>query len=208
MTDFAVKQSLNPSKIHYLRENMTTIVGLKAVDGVVLASDRRASKGFFIASKTTQKIMKVDDSLAVAVAGLLSDAVYLVNVVRAERKLIALKRGYPLSVAESSKLIANLFYSGMRNYIPYFAELIVAGVDDEGPHVFSSDMSGSMVAEDFVSSGSGSPVAYGVLESLYTPNLRLEEARSIAVKAVEAAMQRDPGSGNGVDVLAIPVKGG
>ncbi|MEM4384599.1 MAG: proteasome subunit beta, partial [Candidatus Caldarchaeum sp.] len=78
----------------------------------------------------------------------------------------------------------------------------------EGPHVFSSDMSGSMVAEDFVSSGSGSPVAYGVLESLYTPNLRLEEARSIAVKAVEAAMQRDPGSGNGVDVLAIPVKGG
>ncbi len=187
---------------------MTTIVGLKAVDGVVLASDRRASKGFFIASKTTQKIMKVDDSLAVAVAGLLSDAVYLVNVVRAERKLIALKRGYPLSVAESSKLIANLFYSGMRNYIPYFAELIVAGVDDEGPHVFSSDMSGSMVAEDFVSSGSGSPVAYGVLESLYTPNLRLEEARSIAVKAVEAAMQRDLGSGNGVDVLAIPVKGG
>ncbi|MDJ0272571.1 MAG: proteasome subunit beta [Candidatus Caldarchaeum sp.] len=187
---------------------MTTIVGLKAVDGVVLASDRRASKGFFIASKTTQKIMKVDESLAIAVAGLLSDAVYLVNVVRAERKLIALRRGYPLSVAESSKLISNLFYSGLRSYIPYYAELIVAGVDDEGPHVFSSDMSGSMVAEEFVSSGSGSPVAYGVLESLYSPGLRLEEARAIAVKAVEAAMQRDPGSGNGVDVLAIPVRGG
>jgi len=186
---------------------MTTIVGLKAVDGVVLASDRRASKGFFIASKTTQKIMRVDDSLAVAVAGLLSDAVYLVNVVRAERKLIALRRGFPLSVAESAKLISNLFYSGMRNYIPYYAELIVAGVDDEGPHVYSSDMSGSVVAEEFVSSGSGSPVAYGVLESLYTPSIRLEEARNIAVKAVEAAMQRDPGSGNGVDVLAIAVRG-
>ncbi|MEM4574412.1 MAG: proteasome subunit beta [Candidatus Caldarchaeum sp.] len=185
---------------------MTTIVGLKAVDGVVLASDRRASKGFFIASKTTQKILKVDDGLAVAIAGLVSDAVYLVNVVRAERKLIALRRGYPMSVAESSKLISNLFYSGMRNYLPYFAELIVAGVDDEGPHVYSSDMSGSIMAEEFVSSGSGSPVAYGVLESLYSPNITVEQAKNIAVKAVEAAMQRDPGSGNGVDVLTIPVR--
>jgi proteasome beta subunit len=187
---------------------MTTIVGLKASDGAVLASDRRASKGFFIASKTTQKIMKVDDTLAVAVAGLLSDAVYLVNVVRAERKLISLRRGYPMSVAESAKLISNLFYSGMRNYIPYYAELIVAGVDDEGSHVYSSDMSGSIMAESFVASGSGSPVAYGVLESLYSENLTVEQARSIAVRAVEAAMQRDPGSGNGVDVLVIPVRGG
>jgi len=185
---------------------MTTIVGVRVNEGVVLASDRRASKGFFISSKTIQKIIKIDDSLAVAIAGLLSDAEYLVNVVRAERNLITLRRGFPLSVRESAKLIANLAYSGIKSYLPYFAELIVAGVDDEGAHVLSSDMSGSMVNEDFVSSGSGSPVAYGVLESFYRPDMSLEEAKQLAEKAVEAAIQRDPGSGNGVDVLVIPVQ--
>ncbi len=187
---------------------MTTIVGVRAVDGVVLASDRRASKGFFISSKTTKKILKVDETLAVAIAGLLSDAEYLVNVVRAERNLISLRRGFPMTVAESAKLISNLAYRGIKNYIPYFAELIIAGVDDEGAHVLSSDMSGSIISEEYTSSGSGSPIAYGVLEGLYHDGLTLDEARVIAVKAVEAAMQRDPGSGNGVDVHAIPVRGG
>ena len=39
---------------------MTTIVGIKTKEGVVLGSDRRASKGFFIGSKITQKIAKID----------------------------------------------------------------------------------------------------------------------------------------------------
>jgi proteasome beta subunit len=53
---------------------MTTIVGIKTKEGVVLGSDKRASKGFFIGSKITQKISKIDDSLAIAIAGQLSDA--------------------------------------------------------------------------------------------------------------------------------------
>ncbi|GBC68943.1 Proteasome subunit beta [archaeon HR01] len=185
---------------------MTTIVGVRAVDGVVLASDRRASKGFFISSKTTQKILKVDETLAVAIAGLLSDAEYLVNLVRAERNLITLRRGFPMTVRESAKLFSNLAYSGIKNYIPYYAELIVAGVDEEGAHILSTDMSGSIIAEEYTSSGSGSPIAYGVLESLYSPDITLDQARNIAVKAVEAAMQRDPGSGNGVDIHMIPIQ--
>jgi proteasome beta subunit len=53
---------------------MTTIIGIKTTEGVVLASDKRASKGFFIGSKIVQKISKIDDSLEIAVAGQLSDA--------------------------------------------------------------------------------------------------------------------------------------
>lgn len=183
---------------------MTTIVGVKSKEGVVLASDRRASKGFFIGSKITQKISKVDDTLAMAIAGQLSDAEYMVKVAKAERKLAELRRGYPLSARESARLIANLAYSGMKSYTPYFVELIVAGVDSNGSHVYSADMSGAVTEEDFAASGSGSPIAYGVLESGYNPNITIEEAKTLASKAVAAAIERDPGSGNGVDVLEIP----
>ena len=183
---------------------MTTIVGIKTNEGVVLGSDRRASKGFFIGSKITQKIARVDDTLAIAIAGQLSDAEYLIRVAKAERKLLELRRGFPLTVKESSRLIANLTYSGLKSYQPYFVELLVAGVDDNGAHIYAADMSGAITTEDFASSGSGSPIAYGVLESVYHKNVTNEEAKEIATKAVAAAMERDPGSGNGIDVLVIP----
>jgi proteasome beta subunit len=183
---------------------MTTIVGIKTNEGVVLGSDRRASKGFFIGSKITQKIAKIDETLAIAIAGQLSDAEYLIRVAKAERKLMELRRGFPLSVKESTRLIANLAYFGLKNYQPYFVELVVAGVDENGGHIFSADMSGAITNEDFTSSGSGSPIAYGVLESAYNSNLNNEQAKEIATKAVAAAMERDPGSGNGIDILVIP----
>jgi proteasome beta subunit len=183
---------------------VTTIVGIKTKEGVVLGSDRRASKGFFIGSKITQKIAKVDDTLSIAIAGQLSDAEYLIRVAKAERKLLELRRGFPLTVKESSRLIANIAYSGLKSYQPYFVELLVAGVDDNGGHIYAADMSGAITTEDFASSGSGSPIAYGVLESVYHKNITNEEAKEIATKAVAAAMERDPGSGNGIDVLVIP----
>jgi proteasome beta subunit len=65
-------------------------------------------------------------------------------------------------------------------------------------------MSGAITNEEFAASGSGAPIAYGVLESLYRKDITNEEAKEIAAKAVSAAMERDPGSGNGIDVLIIP----
>ena len=183
---------------------MTTIVGLKTNDGVVLASDKRASKGFFIGSKIVQKISKIDDTLAIAIAGQLSDAEHLIKVVTAERKLIELRRGFPLSVKESSRLVANLAYSGLKSYQPYYIELLIAGVDVNGAHVNVADMSGAITNEDFAASGSGAPIAYGVLESLYHKDVTNESAKEIANRAILAAMERDPGSGNGVDILTIP----
>ena len=183
---------------------MTTTVGIRSKDGVVLAADKRASKGFFVGSKTVQKLFPLDEATAVAIAGQMSDAEYLVSLAKAERRLLSLRRGYPLSVKESARLIANIVYSGMKSYSPFYVELVVAGVDREGGHVYTSDMSGAVTSEDFMSSGSGSPIAYGVLEQGYHKELSLEEAKKLGEAAVKAAMERDPGSGNGIDVLVVP----
>lgn len=182
---------------------MTTIVGIKTRDGIVLGSDKRASKGFFIGSKIVQKIVKIDDTLAVAIAGQLSDAEYIIKMAKAERRLMELRRGFAPTIKESTRLIANIAYSGLRNYQPYYIELLVAGVDMEGAHVYAADMSGAITEEDFASAGSGSPIAYGVLESLYNKEITNTQAREIASRAVSAAMERDPGSGNGINILAI-----
>ena len=82
--------------------------------------------------------------------------------------------------------------------------MLVGGVDEEGGHVYVADMSGAITGEDFAASGSGAPIAYGVLESRYNIEVTIEQAQEIATKAVAAAMERDPGSGNGIDILTIP----
>ncbi|MDI9644832.1 MAG: proteasome subunit beta [Candidatus Verstraetearchaeota archaeon] len=186
---------------------MTTIVAIRCTDGVVLASDRRASKGGMIGSKVVKKIYEIDSKKAVAIAGQLSDANYLVNLVKAEAKLIEFNRGFPLTVKEVSKLLSNMLYSGMRSYAPYITELLVAGIDETGPKVFEADISGAVTEEMFTSSGSGSPMAYGVLEASYRQDLTVEEGAEIAKRAVKSAMERDPGSGNGIQVYKITERG-
>jgi proteasome beta subunit len=115
-----------------------------------------------------------------------------------------LQRGFPLTVRETAKLLSNIAYSGLRNYTPYLVELLVAGMDGEGTHIVTADMSGAVTSENFMSSGSGSPIAYGVLESSYDQGMSLQEAIVLAERSVRAAMERDPGSGNGIDVISIP----
>ncbi len=186
---------------------MTTIVALKCADGVVLASDRRATKGGMIGSKGVKKIYPIDAKKAVAIAGQLSDANYLINLVKAEAKLIEFDRGFPLTVKEVAKMLSNMLYSGMRNYAPYITEMLVAGVDETGSQVFEADISGAVTEESYTSSGSGSPMAYGVLEATYRAGLSTNEGAEIAARAVKSAMERDPGSGNGVQVLKITKNG-
>jgi proteasome beta subunit len=58
---------------------------------------------------------------------------------------------------------------------------LVAGVNHHGEtHILAADMSGAITDEDFASSGSGSPIAYGVLESAYSKDLNNENAKQIA----------------------------
>ncbi|TRO47866.1 proteasome subunit beta, partial [Candidatus Bathyarchaeota archaeon] len=103
------------------------------------------------------------------------------------------------------RLVANLLFSA--RYIPLATQVLVAGIDMTGPHVYNLDPYGSLTEEKFVSTGSGSPVAYGVLEDSYNEDMAVEELLPTIVKAVNAAMKRDIASGNSYNVTVIDKKG-
>jgi proteasome beta subunit len=93
-------------------------------------------------------------------------------------------------------------------FFPYYVQLILAGFDD-GPKIFSLDAIGGWEEEKkFFSTGSGSPIALGVLEDSYKDNLTVEEGKKIALRAIKAAIERDIASGGkGVDVAVITKEG-
>ncbi len=183
----------------------TTTLGLVCKDGVVLASERRATMGTLIAHKTTKKVFKLDDNMGLTTAGLVGDLQLLARYITAEVELYKLKKNGPMTVKAVSTLTANIL-SG-RRYFPYWVQLIIGGIDDEGPHVYSLDMAGGNIPDRYVTSGSGSPYVYGVLEDNYKDDIDVKEGADLAIRAISAAMRRDAASGDGIDVITITKKG-
>jgi proteasome beta subunit len=188
----------------------TTTIGIMCKDGVLLAADKRATMGSFIADKKSEKIYKIDDTLALTTAGTVSDIQLLTKLIKAELKLKQIRTGRKPSVKEAANLLSGMIYSNIRKYsvIPGLSHFILGGVDDSGYHIYDLFVDGSLTeVDDYVSSGSGSVMAYGVLETLYKQGLTLKDGVPLAVKSLNAALQRDSGSGNGVDVVTITKEG-
>ncbi|PSQ15887.1 proteasome subunit beta [Halobacteriales archaeon QS_8_69_26] len=182
----------------------TTTVGLATEDGVAIATDTRASlAGRFVANKNVRKVEQIHPTAAMTLVGSVGGAQSFIRSLRAEADLYEARRGEDISIEGLATLAGNFARGG-----PYFAiSPILGGVDDSGSHVFSIDPAGGVMSDDYVASGSGLQLAYGVLEGAYDPGLSMEGAEAAAVEAVEAASERDTASGDGVTVARVSSDG-
>ncbi len=179
----------------------TTTVGAVGKDGVALASDTRVTMGSLVVHKRGKKVYRIDDHLALTISGVVADAQRTVEILRANSRIYRLERRVGMPVSVAARLIANLFFS--YRLFPFVARILMGGVDDTGPHLFSLDPFGSITEEKCVATGSGSPIAYGVLEERYREGLSLPEVLPIVVRSVNSAMKRDVASGDSFDVAVI-----
>lgn len=183
----------------------TTTIGVVCKDGVILASDTRVTMGYFVAHKYGKKVYKIDDHLGMTIAGTVADAQRVVDILIANAQLYRINLNRPMPVSSAARMVANLLFSA--RYIPLATQVLVGGVDETGAHVYNLDPFGSITEEKAVSTGSGSPVAYGVLEDRFKEGMTTEEALPIVMKAVNAAMKRDVASGNSYNVTVIDTHG-
>ena len=188
----------------------TTTIGIVCKDGIILAADKRATAGNMIVGKKFDKIHQIDDLMAVTIAGMVSDAQLLVKLIRAEIKLRKVRTNVEVSVKEAANLIAGMAYSNMRrlSMFPGIVAFLIGGADSNGYKLYNIGPDGSITEEnDFTSDGSGSVFAYGVLETLYKKDMSVEEGKKLALKSLNAAMQRDSASGSGFDIITITKQG-
>ncbi len=183
----------------------TTTVGLMCKDCIVLAADKRATAGNFIASKKVEKVFPINDKMAITTAGVVSDIQLLVKLLKAELKLKSIRVDREPTVKEAANLLTNIIYNNVRKFsiIPGITHFLLGGVGST-LQLYDLYADGSITdVDDFVSSGSGSVIAYGVFEAFYKKDLTEAEGVEMAIKAVNAAMQRDSASGEGIDVYVI-----
>jgi proteasome beta subunit len=179
----------------------TTTIGVVCKDGVILASDTRVTMGYYVAHKFGKKVYKIDDHMGMTIAGTVADAQRVVDILTANAHLYKINLGRPMPISSAARIVANLLFSA--RYVPLSTQVLVGGIDETGPHVYNLDPYGSLTEEKSVSTGSGSLVAYGILEDKYREGMTTTELLPIIAKSVNAAMKRDVASGNNYNIIVI-----
>ncbi len=179
----------------------TTTVGVVTKDGVVLATEHRATMETFIAHKVAKKLYRLDYNIGMTTAGLVGDLQVLVRYMSAEISLYRMRRGVYMPVGAAATLLSNILNE--RKFFPYYVGLLVGGFDNRGYHVFAIDAAGGAIEDKYASVGSGSLFVYGVLEDRWKDNMTLDEGIDLVIRGVNAAMRRDAASGDGISVATI-----
>jgi len=188
-----------------MKKTGTTTLGMIIKDGVIIATEQRATMGTLIAHKATKKLYQIDEHIALATAGLVGDLQVLARYLNAEVNLYRLKRDARMPVKSAATLMSNIL--NQRKFYPYYVQLILGGFDATGGHVYSLDAAGGAIPDKYTAGGAGSPYVFGVLEDNYKDDLTTEEGINLAVRAITAAKSRDSASGGMISVAVITKDG-
>ena len=187
------------------RYHGTTTVGIVCSDGVVLATDTRVTAGGYIAHKRGKKLLQADRHLAVTISGGVADAQNVVDSLKYYAGSYRIEKGIPLPVKSAARIVSNILF-GSR-YYPYIAIVIVGGYDSTGGSIYNVDLFGSSIPEKVTATGSGSPVAYGVLEEGFVEGMTVAKGVPLAANAIIAAMKRNVYTGDHFDIAIIDKAG-
>lgn len=180
-------------------------VAIKCKGGVVLGSDKRATWGYTVTNKSTKKVFKVTDTVGLAAYGLIGDFQILVKILRAQANLYELDAGEPISTQSIGKMVSNYLYS--RKMAPLYTNIIIAGVDKDGPKLYTLDAIGSLLPDDYGVAGTGMLMSVGILEAEYSPDITVAKGEKLVEKTIRNSIKRDAMSGNGIDLLIITKDG-
>lgn len=182
----------------------TTTVGIKVKDGVVLAADRRASAGLYVAHKYVRKVLYIAPNIGITTAGSVADLQFIYELLKNIYHYNLITGMRPTTIKALATYLANLLSSS--KYLPYLVQILIGGVDEQ-PRLYNLDYVGDITEEDYTATGSGSVEAIGVIEDEYRSDMTLDEAADLAKRAIFSSIKRDPYTGTGVIVTKITRNG-
>jgi proteasome alpha subunit len=168
-------------------------VGVKATNGVVLIGEKRTPHSLVDIS-TLKKILLIDDHIGTAIAGLHADARKLIDQARVQAQINRLSYDEPISM---QSLVVNICdtkqmhtqYGGVR---PYGVSLLLAGIDFEGPQLYTTDPSGSYWGWKATAIGKEADVVRDYFANKYSDKLDVDGALALALEGIFKARSAKP----------------
>ncbi|ABL77989.1 Proteasome endopeptidase complex [Thermofilum pendens Hrk 5] len=165
-----------------------TALGVKAVDGVVLAVEKRSASPLV---EGTEKIKKIDSHVGVAFAGLFGDARVLIDQARIYAQSHRLVYGEPIPIELLVKRICDIkqVYTQHGGVRPFGVAFLFAGVDRKGPHLIQTDPGGTYLRCKARAIGAGAQKALDLFVKEYHDDIKIEEATLLALRGLKEAME-------------------
>ena len=188
------------------KETGTTTLGIIIKDGVILAADKQSSLGHLVYNPEEQKVWQIWEHIGLTMAGSVGDAHMLTRFLKSKARTYSLEHGEEIETEVISTLLSTVLNS--NRYYPYFIQFLIGGCVSK-PELYSLDAIGGISVErNFTSSGSGSPIALGVLEDQWKEGMTKKEGIELAVKAISSSRKRDIYTGGkSIDVIVITKDG-
>lgn len=187
----------------------TTTIGVVCKDCVILAADKRVTAGYMVVDKNTNKIIPINKRFAITTAGNVSDNQLVTKLIKAQIALKETQTNRNATTKEIANMLSGMLYQLIRtpSMMPGVAHLLLSGFDKEAS-LYDIYPDGAITdIDEYVSSGSGSIFAIGVLESDYKKGMTQKEGIQVIKKAINASLKRDAMSGNGFDIAVIDKDG-
>ena len=166
----------------------------------MLAADTRATAGATVADKNCAKLHNMAPNIYCAGAGTAADCDHVTEMIKRQLELHRMNTRTESRVQmAATRLIEHVFRYG-GNIGTY---LIIGGVDCRGPQLMEVTADGNSFASPYLTLGSGSLAAMGVLDAAFKEDLTEEEAKNLCIKAIEAGVYHDLGSGSNVDLVVL-----
>jgi proteasome beta subunit len=181
----------------------TTIVALTFPGGIVMAGDRRATMGNYIAQRDIEKVFHADDFSCVGIAGVAGLAVEMVRLFQVELEHYEKIEGITLSLEGKANRLAMMIRGNLGMamqglaVVPLFAGWDIENEDTNAVgRIYSYDVTGGRYEEHkFYSVGSGSLFARGALKKLWRDDLSVDDAVLCAVQSLYDAADEDSATG-------------
>ncbi len=185
----------------------TTTLGIVCQDGIVLAADTRSTMGNLIANKEAKKVWKIDENLAITIAGGVGDAQEIIRMLKLHNEIYKMNESRPLSPKSAVSLLSVILNNNKT--IPFYIQLIIGGIENNiKPQLFNLDLSGGYTEETkYTSTGSGQDFVFSYLDSNYQENINVKECIKLAAKAITGSIKRDIFSGDSILVATITKTG-
>ncbi|KAL3699955.1 hypothetical protein R1sor_017977 [Riccia sorocarpa] len=171
--------------------NAGAAIGVLAKDGVVLAAEKRVISKLLATSKSTEKMYKIDDHVACAVAGIMADANILINTARlqAQRYTLAYQEPMPVEQLVQSLCDTKQGYTQFGGLRPFGVSFLFAGYDKKfGFQLYMSDPSGNYGGRKAGAIGANNQAAQSMLKADYKEDITREEAVNLALKVLSKTM--------------------
>lgn len=182
----------------------TTICGVVCKDGIVLGADTRATAGTIVADKNCDKIHYLAPNMYCCGAGTAADTQWVTQEMSSQLELARLNTGRESRVCTA----VTKFCTKLHRYQGHIgAALVLGGFDVSGPSLVMISPYGNCSYLPYVSMGSGSLAATAILECEYKDDLTVEEGKALVIRAIEAGIIHDLGSGSNVDLCVLTKEG-